>query len=153
MSNPAKNPRGKTVPARVSEPSKPAATASFNTYLNYYCKCKRISERRLAYLAEIDQPRLNKLVNGKLAKYRIDELVRICLVLGLSPDQANDLMARKERALSPADPVHQAYAQIIEMYTHREYDLNDRDVTSATIFATANDYLESCGMAPLGVEA
>ena len=85
---------------------RPDSNASFGIYLDYYTQRAEISQNRLAACARLNQSYLNKIANGKLKNVPIEALVNICLALRLSGDEAKDLLARKERALSPANPAH-----------------------------------------------
>lgn len=46
----------------------------------------------------------------------VDVLVCICLALQLSLPKSKDLLARAERAFSPAQPLHDAYQELVRIY-------------------------------------
>ena len=78
----------------------------------------------------------------------MDALVCICLALKMSVEESKDLMARKSRAFSPADPVHQAYIELIENYQEKPLDYsNEYQVTD--FLCDADDALTNQGFPPL----
>lgn len=91
------------------------------------------------------QQRLNKISNGQIKNAGVEILTSLCLVLGLNVEEAKDLLARYERAFSPSKPVHQAYLELIEIYSKRDIDYNNLD----TILDYADEYLIARGFAPL----
>ena len=110
----AEFPKRRLAPKHIDEKS------SFTEWFFWYLDARGLSENGLAVLARIDQSELNKIVNIHSAKARknvpVYQLVKICLALGLTENQAVDLMARRERALSPADTLHDLYRQLIRRY-------------------------------------
>ena len=115
---------------------RPDSNASFGIYLDYYTQRAEISQNRLAACARINQSYLNKIANGKLKNVPIEALVNICLALRLSGDEAKDLLARKERALSPANPAHQVYTELIDEYHQRKIDYKkDMEVANFLLMA------------------
>ena len=77
-------------------------------------KRKNLSQNKLAEYARLNQPLLNKMINGRIYDMKIDTLVCVCLALQLSLDESIDLLARAERAFSPASELHRAYQYLIE---------------------------------------
>ena len=125
-------------------PPVPADSASFGEYLNYYTQRAKISQNRLAICARINQSYLNKLANGRINDAPVDTLVSICLALRLSQDEARDLLARKERAFSPANPTHQIYMELIDKYHMKQIDYKDK-MEIANFLVEADAYLAGKG--------
>ena len=88
-------------------------TASYKLYVDLYTQRVGLTENKLAFAIRDHQQRLNNISNGNLKNVDVETLVKICLVLGLNEEESVDLMARRERALSPADPVHRVYWELI----------------------------------------
>ena len=70
-------------------------------------------------------------------------LVCICLALGLNEVEAVDLMARRERALSPANETHKLYMDLIRMYSSKKIDYQSLKDTPERLLDAADCYLES----------
>ena len=102
-----------------SAPSYLTETASYKLYIDFYTQRVGLTENKLAFGIRHYQQRLNNISNGKLKNVDVETLVRICLVLGLDEEESVDLMARRERALSPAVPVHQVYRELIRLYSKK----------------------------------
>lgn len=85
------------------EPCELSPTASFGLYLHFYAQRVGLSETVLAEFARMNQSTLNKITNIARHGVSVDTLVCLCLALGLTEEEAMDLMARKERTFSPAD--------------------------------------------------
>ena len=126
----------------------PASNASFGIYLDYYTQRAEMSQNRLATCARINQSRLNKIANGKVKNVPIETIVNVCLALRLSQDEAKDLLARGERALSPANPAHQAYMELIGEYHQRAIDYKS-DMEVANFLLKADEQLQHKGFPPL----
>ena len=92
-------------------------TASYKLYVDLYTQRVGLTENKLAFAIRDHQQRLNNISNGNLKNVDVETLVKICLVLGLNEEESVDLMARRERALSPADPVHRVYWELICLYS------------------------------------
>lgn len=107
-------------PKRRLAPQSLDEKSTFTEHIFWYLNKLGLSENRLATLARIEQSELNKIVNIHSSKARknvpVYQLVKICLALGLNEEQAADLMARRERALSPANSLHDLYRQLIGLY-------------------------------------
>jgi len=129
--------------------AKPSKTASFNQYLDYYMERVGLSQNKLAVCARINQSRLNKIYNGKIKTVGVDTLVCICLALGLSEAEACDLLARQERAFSPAKPVHQAYLELIQIYSRKNLVYNTTPQNLSVILDEADAYLKERGFSEL----
>ena len=96
----------------------------------------------------MNQPHLYKIINGTIHDVPIDILVSICLALRLSVDEAKDLLARKERAFSPANPAHQVYLRLIDDY--HEKVMNYKDTPAVMDFLReADERLRKAGFAEL----
>ena len=122
--------------------------SSFGDCLFAYTQRRGISQNCLATCARINQSRLNKIANGRIKDVPVDALVCICLALKMSVEESKDLMARKSRAFSPADPVHQAYIELIENYQEKPLDYsNEYQVTD--FLCDADDALTNQGFPPL----
>ena len=107
--------------------SRPASTeltetASFGLYADFYTRRVGLTQNKLAVCARVNQSRLNKIVNGTIKDVPVDVLVNLCLVLGLDQIEAIDFLARKERAFSPANPMHECYLELIHIYADKEPD-------------------------------
>lgn len=129
-------------PADLSE------SASFKLYLDYYTQRVGLTENKLALGARIHQQRLNKISNGIVKNVDVETLVRLCLVLGLTEQEAVDLMARRERALSPANLLHRAYRELLNIYAKKKIDYQAGAVALANILNEADEYLKSRGFEP-----
>lgn len=117
-------------------------TASFKQYLDYYTQRAGLTENKLALFSRLNQSTLNKIANGKMQNVSVPMLVCICLALGLNEVEAVDLMARRERALSPANETHKLYLDLIRMYSSEEIDcIAERH--SERLLEAADRYLES----------
>ena len=79
-------------------------------------KRKNWSQARLAACARLNQSQVSKIINGWVYSVSVDALVCICLALQLSLPESKDLLARAERAFSPAQPLHGAYQELIRIY-------------------------------------
>lgn len=135
---------------RSPRPAPPelSETASFKQYLDHYTQRAGLTENRLAACARIRQQRLNKIANGYIRDVDVETLVRLCLALGLTEPEALDLMARRERALSPANPLHRVYRDLLGIYAQREPSRPSGAIAMAGILNEADEYLESRGFAP-----
>ncbi len=110
-------------------PQKPCKSAPLGAYINYYLEQKNWSQNKLARCARLEQPRLHKIISGKTKNIDIDVLVAICLALQLPLPKAADLLARGERALSPASKTHDIYRTLIQSYARKEpYDGADEQL-------------------------
>ena len=126
----------------------PASNASFGDYIQYYTQRNGITINRLATCARMNQPHLYKIINGAIHDVPVDILVNICLALRLSVEEAKDLLARKERAFSPADPAHQVYLRLIGDYHGKAIDY--KDTTAIMDFLReADETLRKVGFAEL----
>lgn len=76
----------------------------------------------MALCARLDQPKVNRIINGKQTAICVTDLTCICLALQISVEQSNDLLARAERAFSPALKTHSAYIELIEIYANMPFD-------------------------------
>ena len=124
---------------------KPDKTAPFREYLKYYMDRKGWSQSRLSVNARINQPRLNKIINGKVSNINIDVLVCICLALQLSLKESKDLLARAERAFSPACKLHSEYQILIERYSIKPLERSE----DCNMLIEADDYLTDKGLPTL----
>ena len=124
--------------------SKPRNDAPFGVFLDYYTQRAELTQNRLSVGARINQSRLNKIANDRIRDVSVDTLVNLCLVLHLDREEAKDLLSRKERAFSPANPVHRAYLELIDEYSSREIDYTN-DMMLSTALGWADEYLASQG--------
>lgn len=115
--------------------------APFSVYINYYTERVGLSENKLALYAQVEQSELNKIKNGKRKNVQIPTLVRICLALGLTEDEAMDLMARCERTLSPANATHDEYRQLIIDYSMRKINYQKYKKCPEKLLEEADNYL------------
>ena len=129
-------------PSRQESSGKLTETASFKQFLTMYSDRKELSENKLAQGARITQKRLNNISNNVTKSVKIPILVALCLVLELTMDEAKDLMARKERALSPANPDHRIYAELIELYSRRNTNYIENPEALKTALDEADEFLE-----------
>ena len=111
--------------------SKPAVTASFEEYLKYYARRKGWSQSRLAVCARLNQSHINKIINGNVYNISVDVLTCISLALQLTLEESKDLLARTERAFSPASDQYQAYQELIAIYSSPEFSWNEGGPGSA----------------------
>ena len=110
------------MPERLARPSK---TASFKEYMEYYLERKNWSQNKLAIAARLNQSHVNKIINGTVYTVQVEPLVCLCLALQLNLDESKDLLARAERAFSPASTLHQTYQELIQIYAERLLDCSD----------------------------
>ena len=128
---------------------KPPETASFSQHLDYYMDRVGLSQNKLAVCTRINQSRLNKIYNGKIKNIGVDTLVCICLALGLSEVESRDILARQERAFSPAKPIHQAYLELIQIYSRKNLIYSTTLQNLSTILDDADTYLKERGFPEL----
>lgn len=131
------------------EPCELSPTASFGLYLDFYTRRVGLSENKLADCARMNQSALNKMRNDERHSMSVDILVCLCLALGLTEEEAKDLMARKERTFSPADPRHTALLELIRIYAEKKIDYTVDRITLSTILDDADAYLIKRGFDPL----
>jgi transcriptional regulator with XRE-family HTH domain len=124
---------------------KPSKTASFKEYIEYYLKRKNWSQSRLAECARLSQSQVNKIVNRNNHNVSVDTLVCICLALQLTVNESKDLLARAERAFSPASELHDAYLKLIAIYVYRDYT----GAEDTNMLCDADRYLEARDFPPL----
>lgn len=124
-------------------------TSSFREYLDHYKERAGLSEIKLSLFARLNQSTLNKIARGTMKNVDVSMLVCICLALGLNEAESVDLLARRERAFSPANDIHKVYLELIRMYSAKELDYNLSDTESQSLLEEADEYLEKLGMPPL----
>ena len=124
-------------------------TASFKQYLDYYTRRVGLSENKLAIFSRLNQSTLNKIANGVMKNVDVSMLVCICLALGLSEAESVDLLARRERAFSPASDTHRVYLELIRIYSIKEIDYERLSSDPQQLLEKADAYLEKAGKAPL----
>ena len=123
-------------------------TASYKLYVDLYTQRVGLTENKLAFAIRDHQQRLNNISNGNLKNVDVETLVKICLVLGLNEEESVDLMTRRERALSPADPVHRVYWELICLYSKKEINYNVPSDKLENILNDADQYLKDRGFPP-----
>lgn len=123
-------------------------TASYKLYVDLYTQRVGLTENKLAFAIRDHQQRLNNISNGNLKNVDVETLVKICLVLGLNEEESVDLMARRERALSPADPVHRVYWELICLYSKKEINYNVPSDKLENILNDGDQYLKDRGFPP-----
>lgn len=107
------------MPFRSPRPAPPeiAETTSAKQCVDYYIERAGITENKLSVCMRVNQQYLNKITNRQIKNVDVDPLVCICLVLCMNLDEAFDMLSRFERAFSPANPLHHAYQELIEVYS------------------------------------
>lgn len=121
----------------------PASDASFEKYIDFYTQREEITVNRLATCARLNQSYLYKIYKGWISDVSVDVLVSVCLALRLSLAEAKDLLARKERAFSPANEVHQVYMKEIEKYHQKEVTYKDREAVMRFLDEANKDLREA----------
>lgn len=107
------------------------------------------NQTRLAVCARINQSRFNKIYNGTIKNVSVDTLICICLALGLNENETHDLLACQERAFSPAELAHQAYLELIQIYSEKEIIYDTTPQNLSTILEYADVYLRERKFAEL----
>ena len=131
-----------TVPKKLPKPSK---TASFKEYMEYYVKRRDWSQSRLAVCARLNQSQVNKIMHERVNNISVDVLVCLCLALQLTVPESKDLLARAQRAFSPALPQHDAYQKLIAIYALK--DFNGQEGSNMLVYA--DQYLQKRNLASL----
>ena len=124
---------------------KPNKTASFKEYMEYYLSKKGWSQSQLAMAARLNQPYVNKLINGKVSDVSVDVMMCICLPLQLTVPETKDLLSRVQRAFSPALELHDCYQKLLASYSY----MNFTGIEERNILNYADDYLQKRGLPPL----
>ena len=124
---------------------KPSKTASFKEYIEYYVKRRGWSQSRLAVCARLNQSQVNKIMNERVNNISVDVLVCLCLALQLTVPESKDLLARAQRAFSPALPQHDAYQKLIAIYALKDFDGEG----NSNMLVYADQYLSQRNLAPL----
>lgn len=99
---------------------KPDKTASFKEYISHYMKRKGWKQANLVQCSRQQQSQVSKIINGKVQWVPMDILISMILVLQLTVKESIDLLARMERAFSPASELHKAYVELIKIYSSSE---------------------------------
>ena len=99
---------------------KPDKTASFKEYILYYMKRKGWKQVNLVQCSRQQQSQVSKIINGKVQWVPMDILISMILALQLTVKESIDLLARIERAFSPASDLHKAYVELIKIYSSAE---------------------------------
>ena len=124
---------------------KPVKTASFKEYMEYYLNKKGWSQSQLAEAARLNQPYVNKLINGKVHDVSVETMMCICLVLQLTVPETKDLLSRVQRAFSPAMERHDFYQKLLAIYVFKDFTgMEERNILN-----DADDYLAKHGLPPL----
>ena len=89
---------------------KPNKTAPFKEYILYYMKRKGWNQADLVQCARQQQSQVSKIINGKVQWVPMDVLICFILALQLNVKESIDLLARMERAFSPASDFEQSCA-------------------------------------------
>lgn len=124
---------------------KPGKTASFKEYIEYYLNKKGWSQNQLADAARLNQPYVNKLINGKVSDVSIATMMCICLSLQLTVPETKDLLSRVQRAFSPALELHDFYQKLLAIYVFKDF----AGIEERNILVCADDYLAKHGLPPL----
>ncbi len=124
----------------------PKPNASFKEMLEYFLKIKNLTFFDLVERSGIVQSELHKIINNNRKNVPVDKLVCICLALNLTLERSIDLLARKERNFSPANPLHEKYKYYIDMYS--EEDLTYISEDSARFEVDVELYLEGFPVLP-----
>lgn len=117
--------------------NRPGPSASFKEYMAYYLKRKNWSQSKLAVCARLNQSHVNKIINERIYRAEVDTLLCICLALQLTVKEAVDLMARAERAVSPASPCYKAYLELLHRYSQKDPQLE----ADSNFLLEADEYL------------
>ena len=115
----------------------PGKIGSCGEYICYYMFVEQITQAMLAVRSRLPQPLISKIIHGRIANISVDVLVCICLALRLTLEKSIDLLARAERAFSPASSTHAVYAEIIEIYA----DKSKNFPSNYTMLEGADNYL------------
>ena len=124
---------------------KPNKTASFKEYMEYYLNKKGWSQSQLAAAARLNQPYVNKLINGKVKDVSIKTMMCICLPLQLTVPETKDLLSRVQRAFSPALELHDYYQKLLAIYVFKDFS----NMEERNILNHADEYLKKRGLPPL----
>lgn len=124
---------------------KPNKTASFKEYMDYYLNKKGWSQSQLAMAARLNQPYVNKLINGKVSDVSVDVMMCICLPLQLTVPESKDLLSRVQRAFSPALELHDYYQKLLAIYSYLDFT----GIDERNILNNADEYLQKHGLPPL----
>ena len=95
--------------------------------------------------ARLNQSHINKIINGNVYNISVDVLTCISLALQLTLEESKDLLARTERAFSPASNQHQAYQELIAIYSSPEFTYQE----GGNMLSFADDYLMEHNLALL----
>ena len=125
--------------------SKPDKSASFDSYLSYYRQRLNVSENKLAACARMSQSKLNKITNRKTKDVKLEDLVCLCLALGLNEEESYDLMSRKDRVLNLTNPRHVVFLELIRIYSKKQ--INNKKHWTKLLFELdeADKYLKERG--------
>lgn len=126
---------------RRHAPERLTETTPYKECVDFYSNRAGLSETKLALCTRENQQRLNKIARGQLKNVDVETLVRICLILRLTEEEAVDLMSRRERAFSPAKPVHRTYRELIRIYSQKEIDYTVSNEELGRILDEADAYL------------
>ena len=99
---------------------KPNKTAPFKEYILYYMKRKGWNQADLVQCSRQQQSQVSKIINGKVQWVPMDVLICFILALQLNVKESIDLLARMERAFSPASDLHKTYIELIKLYSSPE---------------------------------
>ncbi len=130
-------------------PPEIADTTSAKQCVDYYIERVGITENKLSVCMRVNQQYLNKITNRQIKNVDVDTLVCICLVLCMNLDEAFDMLSRFERAFSPANPLHHAYQDLIEVYSETNINYKDKSLNLGDVLKEADQYLMARGFAPL----
>lgn len=84
---------------------------------------------------------MSKLINKEDMDVQVQDLVALCLALGLDREQSLDLLSRKERTFSPAKKEHAEYLKLIDIYANKDIDYSFSKEQLAHTLDEANEYL------------
>ena len=124
---------------------KPSRTASFKEYMLFYMNRKGWNQTMLAAYARLNQSHLCKIINGNYERTKMEVFVSLCLVLQLSESESKDLLARAERAFSPASALHEVYKDLIMDYSM----MHGIESAGLAMLDYADNYLVERGYDPL----
>ncbi len=108
-----------------------------------------LTENKLSVCIRVNQQYLNKITNRQIKNVDVDTLVCICLVLCMNLDEAFDMLSRFERAFSPANPLHRAYQELIEIYSEKKINYKDKTLKLDEVLDEADRYLTARNFEPL----